>query len=74
MARNNVKWISVNDKLPNAFELCIICIEYCKDIVKVADSMAVFDGYGWRWWVDGLADEVGLTVTHWMLRPEPPEG
>ena len=60
-------WISVNERLPKAFELVIVCRAGAeKGTVKVEHGY--LDVNGW-WKVYGTRTK---HVTHWMPLPEPP--
>lgn len=61
-------WISVNERLPKAFELVIVCRAGAeKGTVKV--EYGYLDVNGW-WKVYGTRTK---HVTHWMPMPEPPK-
>ena len=61
------KWISVNDKLPDAFKPVIVCRKYVKGALKI--EQGYWDVNGW-WMIYGARVK---RVTHWMPFPEPPE-
>lgn len=62
-----MKWISVKDKLPPLGQPVIVCRPYSKDQLKVEQGFR--DVNGW-WKVYGTRTK---TVTHWMPLPEPPK-
>ena len=57
------QWISVKDRLPNAFEPVIVCREGGKVEQGYKDVCDWWKVYGTR----------TKKVTHWMPLPEPPE-
>ena len=72
------KWISVKDRLPEAFQCVIVHVRHTKkwrdkelDPSKWwrAVEEDCWSGVGWC----GNADEDIHEVTHWMPLPEPPE-
>lgn len=69
------KWNKIDSasSLPDEDMLCLITIRsMLTGELFVADSLAVFSGGKWIWWVDGYGDEVEAEVTHWAI-PFPPE-
>lgn len=66
------KWISVEDRLPEAYD------DGSVDAVIVTDGylihMAYFICGKWRFCESGeMKEEMFYTVTHWMPLPEPPK-
>lgn len=61
------QWISVEDKLPDAFKPVIICRKYVKGTLRI--EQGYWDVNGW-WMIYGARVK---RVTHWMPMPEPPE-
>ena len=58
------EWISVDDRLPEADEVVIICTD--KNFVYAGELI------GDTWFLDN--DSWTATVTHWMPTPQPPKG
>ena len=78
LASAQPKWISVKDRLPEAFQCVIVHVRHTKkwrdkelDPSKWwrAVEEDCWSGVGWC----GNADEDIHEVTHWMPLPEPPE-
>lgn len=66
------KWISVNERLPEAYD------DGSVDAVLVTDGsfihMAYFSGGKWHFCESGeMKEKMFYSVTHWMLLPEPPK-
>lgn len=61
------RWINVNDQMP---EDGLIVLIFVPSAPNEQVWLGWFDGLYWVW-CDGA--DVNQTVTHWQLRPEPPE-
>ena len=64
------KWISVNDKLPNGGDLCLILLEVGGNIEK---GIYKDDGDWLGNWFSMRGKNQHYKVTHWMPLPEPPK-
>lgn len=63
------EWISVNDELPNADDLCLVyCKKYGIDISRYCSKHNRFE---YTSDTEYYGKEIKY-VTHWMLLPEPP--
>ncbi len=64
-----MKWISVNDYLPDADFEVLVCFD---DVVQI-DIMRQGPVHG-DYWFDSERDSRGaINITHWMPLPEPPQ-
>ena len=64
-----MEWISVKDRLPEAFQEVIVCRESRQAKTTVIVEQGQLTVNGW-WKVYGTRTKA---VTHWMPLPEPPE-
>ena len=75
--RNNMKWMNVNDKLPDRSLNFIICLINDKPILcEVHDAtFCLIEGRVSFYWPSNkwVKDEYYSNVTHWMPLPEPPK-
>lgn len=61
-----MKWISVEDRLPNNLEIVLVNGESDNDLRKGFDTAWIAPGCGWTSWHC-------KNITHWMPLPNPPE-
>ena len=64
------KWISVNDRLPEAGEY-VVCIAKRNPFSRFMPMVARIEKNGW---VNPITEQYISEVTHWMPIPQPPKG
>ena len=69
-ADGNLKWIDVNNKLPNYFGSFIVAVK--EGTGNQYSDYACYDPYQQKWKTGLLLGRMDM-ITHWMPLPEPPK-
>lgn len=67
------EWISIEDRLPELWSLCIVTNGNHVDIALFSDRGWKGHTLLWDFESDGISEESRQSPTHWMPLPAPPE-
>lgn len=73
------EWISVEERLPEPNEECLVSARVGdRVVIDLGEIVRYYDGrtnkYGYTWMITNDWDEgEGCEITHWMPLPEPPQ-